>query len=102
MAILGIHIKFLWEGGYTKKSPPQKICKNHPGISTLSIQFDPLRRVGHGRQHGGAAGLHAFQAAGRFQNFIELMSLEAGKPSCCGLDSSRWTLVGSAGIGSNG
>ena len=80
MAILGIHVKFLWGGtGYTKK----KVCKKSAFIQDLfqlsSIQFDPLRRVGHGRQHGGAAGLHAFQAAGRFQNFIELMSLEAGE-----------------------
>ena len=93
-------------GGYRvhkKKSATKKSAKIIQDFFQLSsIQFDPLRRVGHGRQHGGAAGLHAFQAAGRFQNFIELMSLEAGSGGCCGLDSSRWTLVGSAGIGSNG
>lgn len=68
-------------GGY--RVHQKKVCKKSAKIQDFfqlsSIQFDPLRRVGHGRQHGGAAGLHAFQAAGRFQNFIELMSLEAGE-----------------------
>ena len=68
-------------GGYRvhQKKSAKNLQKSKIFFNSSSIQFDPLRRVGHGRQHGGAAGLHAFQAAGRFQNFIALMSLEAGE-----------------------